>query len=171
MTASPAPELHTGSDYGLHPAEPRLTYLVKRLESAVRRSLDAVLPAHGLTTPQYAALSILGRHPGLSSAQLARRSFVTPQSMQVMVAAFVRSGLVERRADPENQRILRMFLTDDGRTVLSRSQDAADQIERSMLAGLTNAQITGFSEALQTCARNLTAGPRATQPGGSGVEA
>lgn len=159
MTASPAAELHPGSDYGLNPAEPRLTYLVKRLESAVRQNLDAVLSAQGLTTPQYAALSILGRQPGLSSAQLARRSFVTPQSMQVMVAAFVRGGLVERRPDPENQRILRMSLTDEGRTVLSRSQQAADQIERSMLAGLANARIRDFSETLQTCTRNLTGTP------------
>lgn len=163
MITSTAAEPRTGSDGGLHLAEPRLTYLVKRLESAVRQSLDAVLQAHGLTTPQYAALSILGRHPGLSSAQLARRSFVTPQSMQVMVAMFVRTGLVGRRPDPENQRILRIFLTDEGRAVLSRSQDAADQIERSMLAGLTSAHIANFSETLQTCVHNLAAGPG--QPG------
>jgi DNA-binding MarR family transcriptional regulator len=79
--------------------------------------------------------------------------------MQVMVAAFVRGGLVERRPDPENQRILRMSLTDEGRTVLSRSQHAADQIERSMLAGLANARIRDFSETLQTCTRNLTGTP------------
>jgi DNA-binding MarR family transcriptional regulator len=81
--------------------------------------------------------------------------------MQVMVAAFVRRGLVERRPDPENQRILRIFLTDEDGAVLSRSQEAADRIERGMLAGLTNAQIEGFSSTLETGVRNLTTGPRA----------
>ena len=61
----------TARDVGGSPA--RVTYLAKRLESAVRRDLDAAMQAQGLTTPQYAALSILRRHPGLSSAQLARR--------------------------------------------------------------------------------------------------
>ena len=140
------------------PSEPRGTYLVKRLESAVRQSLDTVLQAHGLTTPQYAALSILRRQPGLSSAQLARRSFVTPQSMQTMVAAFVRAGLVERKPDPEHQRVLRLFLTEAGAGVLARGQEAADQVERRMLAGLPGARVADFTETLEDCIRNLTTG-------------
>lgn len=150
------PQVAGGGTVGV--GDPRVTYLIKRLETIVRQNLDAVLQAHGLTTPQYAALSILARQPGLSAAQLARRSFVAPQSMQTMVAGFVRSGLVERRPDPENQRILRMFLSDEGAAVLSDSQDAADRIERSMLAGMSNEQVAAFVECLEAGARNLAAG-------------
>ncbi|WP_262107421.1 MarR family winged helix-turn-helix transcriptional regulator [Arthrobacter sp. Marseille-P9274] len=143
------------------PDQTRVTYLVKRLESAVRRDLDAIMHEQGLTTPQYAALSILRRNPGLSSAQLARRSFVTAQSMQVMVAAFVRSGFVERRPDADHQRILRNYLTDEGRAVLARSEEAADRIEGQMLAGLTGAQVKRLRETMEICVRNLMAGSAA----------
>ena len=136
--------------------QPRVTYLVKRLESAVRRDMDAVLQRQGLTTPQYAALSILRRSPGLSSAQLARRAFVTAQSMQVMVAAFLQNGLVERQPDADNQRILRNYLTETGEKVLARGQEAADQLEQRMVEGLSEEQVRCLRDAMDTCVGNLS---------------
>jgi DNA-binding MarR family transcriptional regulator len=138
---------------------PRVTYLAKRLESAVRRSLDLEVQAQGLTTPQYAALSVLRGQPGLSSAQLARRSFVTPQSMHVMVGAFVRDGLVERRSDPENQRVLRNFLTKAGDQVLVRADEAAARIEGQMLAGLGDRDTARLRDLMTACIQNLTSRP------------
>jgi DNA-binding MarR family transcriptional regulator len=136
---------------------PRATYLVKRLESAVRRTLDLELGSHGMTTPQYAALSILRAQPGLSSAQLARRAFVTPQSMQVMVTTFLRDGLVERRADPDNQRVLRIHLTRDGELLLLQADEAAAGIEQQMLDGLDDEQTSLLRELMTVCIENLTA--------------
>jgi DNA-binding MarR family transcriptional regulator len=135
-----------------------VTYLVKRLESAVRRDLDDSLREHGLTTPQYAALSILGLLPGMSSAQLARRAFVTAQSMQVMVAGFERSGYVERRPQPDNQRILCNYLTDAGHDALTRCEQAADTVEKKMLDGLDGATVVALRKALERCVRNLADG-------------
>lgn len=134
---------------------PRVTYLVKRLESAVRRDLDDALREYGLTTPQYAALSILSPHPGMSSAQLARRAFVTAQSMQVMVAGFVRSGYVERRPQRDNQRVLCNYLTDAGREALLKCEQAADTVEKKMLDGLEGPAVAALREALERCVRNL----------------
>lgn len=140
----------------------RLTYLIKRLESAVRRDLDAAMQAQGLTTPQYAALSVLHHHPGLSSAQLARRSFVTAQSMQVMIAAFVRSGYIERHPDPDNQRVLRNYLADAGHDALARCDEAADRIEERMLAGLSRSQVSRLRDTMTGCIRNLASSPPPT---------
>src|SRR6185437_12133584 len=58
-------------------AEPMLLYVVKQVELAVRSRLDDLLRPAGLTVLQYTALTVLERHPDLSSAQLARNSFVT----------------------------------------------------------------------------------------------
>ena len=143
-------------------AEPRATYLVKRLESAVRRNLDLELGSHGMTTPQYAALSILRAQPGLSSAQLARRAFVTPQSMQVMVTAFIRDGLVERRADPSNQRILRIHLTPRRRAAAAPGRRGRRRDRAGMLGGLDAEQTAVLRELMTACIENLTA--RAASP-------
>jgi hypothetical protein len=61
--------------------ESRVGYQLKRAEHALRLEMDGALRDMGLTTPQYAALSVLGDEPGLSGAELARRCFVTPQTI------------------------------------------------------------------------------------------
>ena len=66
-------------------AEPTLLYLLKQVELAVRSHLDDLLRPAGLTALQYTALTVLERRPDLTSAQLARNSFVTAQTMADMV--------------------------------------------------------------------------------------
>ena len=60
------------------PARASSLYLVKRVELAVRSHRDDLLRPPGLTALQYTALTVLERHPDLSSAQLARNSSSLP---------------------------------------------------------------------------------------------
>src|SRR3712207_8022525 len=59
----------------------RVGYELKRAQHALRSEMDGALRGVGLTTPQYAALSVLEGEEGISGALLARRCFVTPQTM------------------------------------------------------------------------------------------
>ncbi len=131
------------------PPTQRITYLVKRLEMAERATMEEALRPLGVTLHQYTALSILERREGLSSAQLARRHFVTPQAMNQMIAAMERDDLIERRPDPANRRILRAWLTEHGKHVLYSGHRVVDQLEGHMLAALTAAQQTAFRLALE----------------------
>jgi DNA-binding MarR family transcriptional regulator len=136
-------------------AGPRLTYLVKRLEMAERARMEEVLQAHGVTLHQYTALSLLERRDGLSSAQLARRHFVTPQAMNQLVATLERDGLIRSEPDTANRRILRTSLTDDGRATLAACHAAVDDLERLMLAGFTPEEEREFRAALERSLRGL----------------
>ncbi|MEJ8281240.1 MarR family winged helix-turn-helix transcriptional regulator [Pseudonocardia spirodelae] len=129
----------------------RLTYLVKRLQMAERARMEEALRPLGVTLSQYTALSVLERSGGLSSAQLARRHFVTPQAMQQLVAAMEREGLVERRPDADNRRILRVWLTAHGDDVLADCHGAAGVVERRMLDALEPEQAEVFADALERC--------------------
>ena len=137
------------------PSGPRLTYLVKRLEMAERARMEEVLVARGVTLHQYTALSLLERRDGLSSAQLARRHFVTPQAMNQLVASLERDGLIHRAPDAANRRILRASLTDPGRATLTACHDAVDALERRMLAEFTPLQEQEFRAALERSLRGL----------------
>jgi DNA-binding MarR family transcriptional regulator len=136
-------------------AEPRLTYLVGRLERVLRRRLSAALEPAGLTLPAYTALSVLRVHDGLSNAQLARRSLVTPQSMIEALTQLVEDGYVRRSADPDHGRIIRMHLTPAGRRVLERCDRAVDRVEQEMLAGLNSDGAAELRTALLACGRAL----------------
>ena len=72
--------------------EPGISYVIARLERAVRQGINHRVRPYGLTTMQYTTLSVLGRGGELSNAQLARRSYMTPQSMSEVIEALETKG-------------------------------------------------------------------------------
>ena len=122
---------------------------------AVRSHLDDLLKPAGLTALQYTALTVLERHRDLSSAQLARNSFITAQSMADMITTLEGRGLIERHRDRTDRRRLVVALTIDGRELLDRYRYQVDALEEQMLAGLTRAQISSLRRNLRACHANL----------------
>ena len=94
-------------------------FALKLAQQALRTHMDAALQQIGLTTPQYAVLNFLQAEPGASNAELARRSFVTPQTMQGIVVALERLGFVARAPHASHGRVQTTELTDRGRDVLA----------------------------------------------------
>jgi DNA-binding MarR family transcriptional regulator len=135
--------------------EPMLLYLIKQVELAVRSRLDDLLRPGGLTALQYTALTVLERHRDMSSAQLARNSFVTAQSMADMIMALEGRGLIERHRDRADRRRLVVALTAGGRQLLDRYRDEVAALEAQMLTGLTKTDISGLRRSLHTCRANL----------------
>jgi DNA-binding MarR family transcriptional regulator len=132
-----------------------LLYLVKRLELAVRSHLDDLFRPIGLTALQYTALTVLERHPDLSSAQLARNSFVTAQSMADMITTLEGRGLIERHRDGADRRRLVVALTAGGRELLDRYRDQVSALEAQMLAGLSRTEVSSLRRTLHACHANL----------------
>jgi len=131
--------------------EPRIPYMMKRAEVAIRARLDVICRDYGVTATQYVSLSVLGVHPGMSSAQLSLRSFVTPQSANQMVAALQREGYIERSPDEKNRRILRISLTAKGRRLLERIDNRASAYETQMLSRLSDEEQLELRRLLQSC--------------------
>jgi DNA-binding MarR family transcriptional regulator len=137
--------------------EERVGYELKRAQHALRLAMDEALRGLGLTTPQYAGLAILEEEPGISSAELARRSFVTPQTMAAIVANLERHGLVGRSPHAVHGRILETRLTRRGRSLLVLAHERAREIEARMLAGVDRADRRELVRLLRRCAAALEA--------------
>lgn len=138
--------------------ETRVGYQLKRAEHALRLEMDAVLRDLGLTTPQYAALSVLGDEPGLSGAELARRSFVTPQTMNSIVARLEVAGLISRGVHPAHGRVLRAYLTEAGKKLLSGAHRSVRMVEERMLADLNTEERQLLLDTLRRCTSSLETG-------------
>jgi DNA-binding MarR family transcriptional regulator len=135
--------------------EPRISYIIKRLEVAIRARLDKIAREHEITTMQYLALSVINLHPGMSSAQLAVRSFVTPQSANQMVAALEKGGFIVRQPDEINRRILRISLTEKGGNLLAEWDEIVDVFERAMLVDLSDEMQAEMRRLLLSCIGSL----------------
>ena len=137
---------------------PSLLYIIKQVELAVRASLEEILRPAGLTVPQYTALTILERHSDLTSAELARNSFVTTQSMADMTAGLLDAGLVERRRDSTDRRRLVLALTPRGRRLLRQLEPGVNALENRMVDGLPARDVADIRERLLACRRALAGG-------------
>ena len=131
-------------------------YILKQLQQALRSAMDQALRAHDLTTPQYSTLTALASVGELSGAELARRTFVTPQTMNGILVNLETAGLVRRRPDPADARLLRAVLTETGRTHLEAADRPVEAIGRQMLSNLRPDEQLWFRDALRRCVTALS---------------
>jgi DNA-binding MarR family transcriptional regulator len=131
-------------------------YLLKRAQTALHAAMATALHEYGPTLAQYAVLTALDEEPGLSNAELARRAFVTPQTMNQVLHELEQRHWVTRRAHPGHGRILQADLTDVGRQTLRACHQAADAVEKRMLAKLSPVGRQQLATALRTCIDGLS---------------
>jgi DNA-binding MarR family transcriptional regulator len=131
--------------------EERIGYLLKVTQQALHGAMERTLRDVGLTVSQYAVLSLLAEHPDLSNAELARRSFVTPQTMNELLQKLEARGLIERRAHAAHARILPLRLTPSGEALLAAGDERVRDIEARMVADLTVEEHEHLRTALQRC--------------------
>ena len=136
-----------------------LLYLLKQVELAVRQALDDVVATADLTTLQYTALTVLERHPGITSAELARNSFVRAQTMAEMITYLLGRGLVARERDETNRKQYLLTLTSEGQRVLGELLDAVADIETRMLDRFDGGQTEILRTYLLRCRHSLSGEP------------
>ena len=131
-------------------------YQLKRAQQALRMAMDEGLRANGLTTPQYAVLTHLQADAPLSGAELARRCFVTAQTMNAILVGLERARLVERAPHANHGRVIEARLTTRGRATLRDAHQTVFGIEERMLSEMTAAGRRRLNEALRQLVENLS---------------
>jgi DNA-binding MarR family transcriptional regulator len=121
------------------PSDPiaQIPYLLKQAVHVMQRGTDAVLRDLELNTAKYVVLRLLQEWPGLSSAQLARRAFLSPQTMNSMIMNLERLGLVTREQHPENARIALTRLTETGERAVIEGRKVVDSYASGMVRHLS----------------------------------
>jgi DNA-binding MarR family transcriptional regulator len=135
-------------------ATPALGYLLKNAQAMLHTRMEEALRPLGLGVSHYVALHLMHEQHGISAAELARRAFVTRQSMSVIVQGLVDRGLVERRGRP-GERALSTSVTGIGRDALRRAEIVVGGVESRMLSGLSADERESLAERLATCIANL----------------
>lgn len=138
--------------------EASLIYIIGRVNQGIRREMRIRLVDQSLSVQEYTALSVLRARPGLSNAQLARRSLVKPQSMIEILAKLESRGLVDREVDPEHGRILRAELTRSGRELLSRADPDIFAIQEQLLFDVPEGQRAIVLEVMRSAMGRLARG-------------
>jgi DNA-binding MarR family transcriptional regulator len=114
-----------------------LGYLLRQASGAFRARADRALADLQVTAPQFAVLTMIGAYPGLSGADLARLSVLTPQTVNVIVANLKRAGTIASVPHPVHGRIIQLTLTPAGKGLLQRCKSRVDKLEAELAQGLS----------------------------------
>jgi len=123
----------------------------------LRRQFDRRAAALGATSAQWRVMFRLGREPGLKQVELADRLDVEPITAGRIVDRLEEAGLVERRPDPVDRRVWRLFLTDTAEPVIDRLTLVAEEILAGALSGVSEDELKVMRGTLQRIRENMSA--------------
>jgi DNA-binding MarR family transcriptional regulator len=138
--------------------EGHLGYLLRQAHASFRAAMDRVLGELGVTTPQFAVLTMVASYPGLSGADLARLSFLTPQTINVIVRNLERDGAIAKSAHATHGRILRLHATAKGQALLKRCRARVGALEAEAAALLGRDEERAVRRWLSAVAEKLAEG-------------
>ncbi|MBB3772318.1 DNA-binding MarR family transcriptional regulator [Angulomicrobium tetraedrale] len=130
-----------------------------RLHHAARlqRALAARrLQELGLFPGQETALKLLVESDGRTMTELAAALRVRPPTASKTVGRLSAQGLLERRASDGDARLVRVHLTDEGRTRAGAIDDIWDSLEDVTVAGLDGKDRKRLRKLLRKIEKNLT---------------
>lgn len=147
--------MSTNENFAGTPDQRPVIYLFRHVQAALRAAIEEALAPTALTGAQVAVLSALRSEPHLSNAELARASFVTPQSMVPLLGALEEKGLVVRCPHPSGGRAMPAELTSQGVDALQIGWTAVKTVEDRLLSGLTRADQYALRDMLERCLASL----------------
>ena len=135
--------------------EDRVGYVLKQVHAQLRSRMEEALRPFAMTVSQYACLEVLRQSASLSSAELARASFVSRQSMNVMLRTMNKNGWVEPSHESTSGRARPYRITSQGREALAPARDAVLAVEERMIEGLDRTNQKALLNLLSGCLRRL----------------
>lgn len=138
--------IESGQWPGTNP--PLVGYALVRVAHLLTQRMDRRLADLGLSATGFGVLFQLRHDPEVSSAELARRVMLTPQSIGPLLARLERDGLVDREpTGPPGARII-THITEPGRQRLVEAMALAQAVEDDLVAGLLPAQRIALGQQL-----------------------
>lgn len=131
---------------------------ISRLARHLDRARKQAFAAHGLETWEFDVLSALrraGKPYRLSPGRLVAETLVTSGTMTNRVDRLVERGFVERQADPDDRRGVRVCLTAEGRRTVDAALVELLEHEREILSALDPGQAAQVADALRELTRSV----------------
>jgi DNA-binding MarR family transcriptional regulator len=120
-----------------------------------RGRMHALWHSIGLHRGQPFVLRILWAEEGLTQTELARRLHRTPATITNMLQRLQKAGFVERRSDPQDQRISRVYLTEAGYEIQAQVEQVWQEDETRTLGGFSDREIATLRGYLERIRDNL----------------
>jgi MarR family transcriptional regulator, organic hydroperoxide resistance regulator len=114
----------------------------------LREAADETMGQHGVRVGQHIVLSALWQQDGLTPGEVARRLGTSTPTVVNTATRMEQVGLLARRPDPADARLVRLYLTPRGRAAREPVREARAALERYATATLSTAELDHLCSAL-----------------------
>jgi len=132
-------------------------YLISRITLQVTSALKKEFVSSGMIEIKPAYLGVLftlWRKDGLKVVALGRQAGLEPSTMTGLIDRMEKSGLVYRDADPHDRRILRVYLTEEGKAAEKLTMEGVDRVLSKIFKGIPHQELTRTIELLKQVLKN-----------------
>jgi DNA-binding MarR family transcriptional regulator len=119
----------------------RLIYLLSVAQRRLQRFVAAQAKAGGVTSAQSGLLFVLGKRDGILVGEAGSALDLGPPGISGLAERMVEAGLIDKRADPDDGRAFRLWLTPAGRRALERSKIRVAELNARLTEGFSDAEI------------------------------
>ncbi len=133
-----------------------ISYLLIQACKAHRALAEKLWSEIGLHVGQDMILRQLWPAEGCTQSELADRLCIQPATVTKMLQRMEQTKLIERRGDPEDQRVSRVYLTNQGRALLQPYEEAWAKLEQTLIEGLNLEERVLLRRLLLQVRDNLT---------------
>lgn len=126
----------------------RLIYLLNVAQRRLQRFIAAQTKEGGVTAAQSGLLFVLGRRDGVLMGEAGSALDLGMPGISGLAERMVEAGLIEKRADPDDGRAWRLWLTPTGRKALGRTKAGVAELSARLTEGFSVAEIDVVSRWL-----------------------
>jgi DNA-binding MarR family transcriptional regulator len=130
--------------------EHRLVFLLNVAQRRLQRWIAAQTPQSGATAAQSGLLFVLGQRDGVLMGEAGAALDLGPPGISGLVDRMTSANLIRRRADPDDGRAWRLWLTPAGRAALAQSKAGLAEINARLADGFSEAEIDTVARWLTT---------------------
>ena len=141
------------------PRSESIVHLLSKVCELKHRRMHEQLDALGLYRGQPPMLRALWGKDGMTHSELAEQLDRCPATITKMVQRMEKAGFVERRSDPSDERLSRVYLTPAGRTIKSAVEDVWSALEEQLVTGFTPPEVALLRSQLTRVCQNIEAKP------------
>ena len=131
-------------------------YLVKCLHQ---------LKGLGIHPRQIPILAILHGMDGCSQKEIAQQLGVKPPTVTVSIQRLEKAGLLCRKQDKKDQRVIRIYLTDKGRDVIREGMGVMQRTEEMVFRDFSETEMCLLRRFLEQMMKNIEALPGPAEGG------
>jgi len=142
----PSDEFHTQYQNILPPNA--LGYRLKLLSQLIERKFQELLTPFGLTPLQWGILCCLWLEDGLPTLQISKQLQQLSGNVSVALPLMEKQGYIQRQPDESDRRILRVWLTPEGKHLKDVLPQQAQELDQELFALLSSDERTTFSEII-----------------------